>query len=492
MSNKTDSKNDNDNSDDDSYDNECVIDDILKTEEVINAQDSLDKISLSKGQYDPQKFIKDKIFSLEGIERRKELFHLNLIHYDENMKNSENIDYYKRFKLNVVGGFHAIDNFEIFKKFMEKMKNNQNKIHYILITSGSASEKIMKYCHDFEFIKEIIIFCGYLNKYKKMYDINTEMGKKFYKLKLISANYTQVENYLSKIKFDDSEIAYYKQLTFTPIICYFEYEKCYFSIHRLISYFFDEEWNTPKYTEECLTKIKKCIEKISDIQEKDKSLIKSTVKKLKQSNNFGEDCVKTYTAEGVYKILNKVMRDIGRGYIDLVYFFGPYDYGFFKYLHDNTNKGINSDITLERNIALNELDYYVYTLSEGEIICFPAFTSTSTISNNPFSPTPEALKLNGIDPKTCKFVKMIFHYYYKKGTVSPGIDVDDISSCKGEKEVLLLPFTFVKFNKINKKDERHFEFDFTIINQSKYLEFILKNSDIDSIKKKIHNLINFN
>ena len=116
MSNKTDSKNDNDNSDDDSYDNECVIDDILKTEEVINAQDSLDKISLSKGQYDPQKFIKDKIFSLEGIERRKELFHLNLIHYDENMKNSENIDYYKRFKLNVVGGFHATDNFEIFGK----------------------------------------------------------------------------------------------------------------------------------------------------------------------------------------------------------------------------------------------------------------------------------------------------------------------------------------------------------------------------------------
>ena len=173
MSNNTDSKNDNDNSDDDSYDNECVIDDILKTEEVINAQDSLDKISLSKGQLDPQKFIKDKIFSLEGIERRKELFHLNLIHYDENMKNSENIDYYKRFKLNVVGGFHAIDNFEIFKKFMEKMKINQNKIHYILITSRSASEKIMKYCHDFEFIKEIIIFCGYLNKYKKMYDINT-------------------------------------------------------------------------------------------------------------------------------------------------------------------------------------------------------------------------------------------------------------------------------------------------------------------------------
>ena len=491
MNKNIDTKNDSDNTDDDSYENECAIDDILQTEEVINAQDTLDKISVSSGQYDPQKFLKNKIFSLEGIDRRKDLFYLNLIHYDENMKNSENIDYYKRFKLNVVGGFHAIDNFEIFKKFIEKMKNNPNKIHYILVTSGSASEKIMKYCHDFEFIKEIIIVCYDLRKYKKMYDKNTEMGQKFYKLKLISASYSQVEDYLSKIKFDNSEIAYYKQLTFTPIISYFEYEKCYFSIHRLISYFFDEEWNAPKYTEECLTKIKKCIETISDIQENDKKLIKDTVKKLKESNNFGKDCVKTYTEEGVYRILNKVMRDIGRGYIDLVYFFGPYDYGFFKYLHDNPNKGIKSDITLERNITLNELDYYVYTLSEGEIICFPSFTSTSTISNNPFSPTPGALKLNGIDPNTCKFVKMIFHYYYKKGNISPGIYVDDIFYHIGAKEVLLFPFTFVKFNKINKKDDRHFEFDLTIINQSEYLEFILKNSELDAIKKNIKKLIKF-
>ena len=185
------------------------------------------------------------------------------------------------------------------------------------------------------------------------------------------------------------------------------------------------------------------------------------------------------------------MRDIGRGYIDLVYFFGPYDYGFFKYLKDNPKKAISSSITLERNVVLNELDYYVYTLSEGEIICFPSFTSTSTISNNPFSPNPAALKLNGIDPNTCKFVKMIFHYYYKKGNISPGIDVDDISTCQGEKEVLLLPFTFVKFNKINKKDDRHFEFDLTIINKSEYLEFILKNSELDDIKKNIKDLIKF-
>ena len=184
------------------------------------------------------------------------------------------------------------------------------------------------------------------------------------------------------------------------------------------------------------------------------------------------------------------MRDIGKDYIDLVYFFGPYDYGFFKYLKDNPKKGISSSITLERNVVLNELDYYVYTLSEGEIICFPSFTSTSSILNNPFKITPKTLKDNGIDLNTCKYVKMIFHYNYESGNVSPGIDVDDVSTCKGEKEVLLLPFAFVKFNKINKKeDDRHFEFDFTIINRKHYLEFTLKNAELDNIKKNIHKLI---
>ncbi len=491
MSNK-DKNNNNDSDSDDSYENECYIDNVLHTQEVIGNQNELNEMndpSVSNMSYNPQKFLKNKIFSLEGIERRKDLFYLNLIHYDENMKNIENIDYYKRFKLNVVGGFHGIDNFEILKKLIDKIKKNPHKIHYILVTSGSASEKILSYCHDLEFIKEFIIFCFYLDKYKKMYDKDTEKGKKYHKLKLISSSYIQVENYLANIKFDNSEIDMDKQITFTPIITYFEYEKCYFSIHRLISYFFDEKYGIPKYTEECLTKIKNCLNKASDIKQEDKNLINLTIGKLKSSKNFGLDVVKSYTAEGVYRILNKVMRDIGKGYIDLVYFFGPYDYGFYKYLNDNPTKGIFKNITLERNICLNELDYYVYTLSEGEIICFPSFTSTSSKLNNPYTPTSQALQTNGIDPDTCKFIRMKFHYNYEKGNVSPGIDVDDVSTCKGEKEVLLLPFTFVKFNKIIKKDDRHFEFDFTIINRKNYLEFTLKNEKLEDIKKNIHTLI---
>ena len=484
----------NDSSSED-YDNECAIDELKKDQEVINAEESVKNDSIngdimSTNSYKLDEMLKNKIFSLEGIERREKLFYLNLIHYDENMKSSENIDYYKRFKLNVVGGFHGIDNFEIFKQYMEAMKKNPNKIHYVLVTSGSASAKILSYCHDFEFINEIIIFCMYLEKYTKMYDKNTELGKKYYKLKLISADYSKVEDYLSEKKFDKAEIDMDKQLSFTPIITYYEYQKAYFSVHRLISYFFDENWGTPKYETESINKIKNCLDQAAkDINEENKKLIKDTVNKLKKSKNFGVEVIQSYTGEGVCYILNKIMRDISKGYIELTYFFGPYDYGFFKFLHDNPGKGINKTVDLTRNIKLNPLDFYTYTLSEKEIICFPSFTSTSLKLDNTFSVTCNGKEVNNIDDKDCINVKMIFHYIYEKDCISPGIDVSSDSVFKGEKEVLLLPFTFVKFNKIEKKDDKNYIFDFTIINRKKILEFELRNKEIDDIKKNMAKLV---
>ena len=479
----------------DDYGNECAIDELTKDKEVINAKqkvidDLINDDIKSTNSYKLDEILKNKIFSLEGIERREKLFYLNLIHYDENMKNSENIDYYKRFKLNVVGGFHGIDNFEIFKQYMEAMKKNPNKIHYVLVTSGSASAKILSYCHDFEFINEIIIFCMYLEKYEKMYDKNTELGKKYYKLKLISADYSKVEDYLSEKKFDKAEIDMDKQLSFTPIITYYEYQKAYFSVHRLISYFFDENWGTPKYETTYINKIKNCLDQAAkDINEENKKLIKDTVNKLKKSKNFGVEVIQSYTGEGVCYILNKIMRDISKGYIGLTYFFGPYDYGFFKFLHDNPDKGINKTVDLTRNIKLNPLDFYTYTLSEKEIICFPSFTSTSLKLDNTFSVTCNGKEVNKIDDKDCINVKMIFHYIYEKDCISPGIDVSSYSVFEGENEVLLLPFTFVKFNKIEKKDDKNYIFDFTIINRKKILEFELRNKGINNIKKNMEKLV---
>ena len=53
--------------------------------------------------------------------KRDELY-VNMIHFDSKMTNKENYDYYNNFKVNVVGGFYAIDDLNILKNYLEKIK----------------------------------------------------------------------------------------------------------------------------------------------------------------------------------------------------------------------------------------------------------------------------------------------------------------------------------------------------------------------------------
>ena len=84
---------------------------------------------------------------------------------------------------------------------------------------------------------------------------------------------------------------------------------------------------------------------------------------------------------------------------------------------------------------------------------------------------------------------MIFHYKYEKDCISPGIDISSYSPFPGEKEVVLFPFTFVKFNQIEKKDDNNYIFNFNIINWKKYLEFELRNKEVSDIKNNMDKLV---
>jgi hypothetical protein len=94
-------------------------------------------------------------FDLKLI-NRNELF-INLIYFDLNMRNEENYDYYINFKIDVVGGFYAIDNLDILKKYLEtiKLKN----IPFIIISSGSSGKDVINLALNYSFVKEVIIFC---------------------------------------------------------------------------------------------------------------------------------------------------------------------------------------------------------------------------------------------------------------------------------------------------------------------------------------------
>ena len=72
---------------------------------------------------------------------------------------------------------------------------------------------------------------------------------------------------------------------------------------------------------------------------------------------------------------------------------GPLLYGLNKYVKDNPSFAMSRDMTLCRNMTISGLEFYLYKLNVGHIICFPSLSSATSGENNIFTPTSNALKL---------------------------------------------------------------------------------------------------
>ena len=88
---------------------------------------------------------------------KRDDLNINLIHFDLNMTNGENYRYFNNFKVDVIGGFHAMDDINIFKKICQKF--SEKNIPFVVVSSGSSGKDIIPICPKYDFIKEAIIFC---------------------------------------------------------------------------------------------------------------------------------------------------------------------------------------------------------------------------------------------------------------------------------------------------------------------------------------------
>lgn len=128
--------------------------------------------------------------------KKKELNN-NLIFFDLNMTNKENYYYYNKFKIDEVGGFHAIDDKSILKDYLESISSKN--ISFIVISSGTSGADVINLCKNYSFIKEIIIFCRniiYSEHYIKDYP-------NYVKKVLTCIN--SVYEYLKKFSFEENE-----------------------------------------------------------------------------------------------------------------------------------------------------------------------------------------------------------------------------------------------------------------------------------------------
>ena len=431
--------------------------------------------------------------------QRDELY-INLIYFNSKMTDLENYIYFNIFKVDVVGGFHAINDLNILEKYLEEINNK--KIIFIVLTSGSDGKDVINLCQQYSFVKEVIIFCSnykynkyYLTKYPgyvKRVITSMESLYKYLKTFDICEFVEGINNF-----FSFEQIQMNKQLKLCPLITAREYDKCYFLIHKAYSYFFDNMHNNhyssnPKrFTYINQTKILDYLyETITDDKEKIKIYdFFESLKYSKDNNEFVEKSIKAYTGESkAFYLFNRAMRNFDQGLMSLAYFMGPLLFGLNKYVEDNPSFSFQEDMTLYRIINCSKFDFYSYKLNLNHIVCFPSITSTSSKYKH-FKPSKNANKVNNINIKDEDFlkVKMVFNYKHESENKSPGIIIENkkghdgkpISSYPKESEVILFPFTFARISKIESGMENGNQIQiiyFNIINRKEYLEYTLRDN----------------
>ena len=166
---------------------------------------------------------------------KKGELYINLIHYDKNLKNEENTEYYRYFSINIVGSYYVFDDFDMLRLFISKLNQIPFPCSYILMTSGSESEKVLEEFSNFDFLIEFIIF------YKEN-DYNY-LKKKYNKIKLITNKFDKIRKFLKSKKFSEDDLNMDNHLSITPLITYYDYKSCLFPIHKILAYFFQYEIN---------------------------------------------------------------------------------------------------------------------------------------------------------------------------------------------------------------------------------------------------------
>jgi len=396
--------------------------------------------------------------------------YVNLIHYDKNMKNNENFEYYRYFSVKIMGDYESFDDFNMLKFFISKTNQIPETPYYILMSSGSESVDVLNEFHNISFITDIIIFCYEVEKY--LY-----LKQKYTKIKLITSNFSEIRKFLLTKRFSDRDLSMDNHLQTTPLITYYDYKKSLFPIHRILSYFFDDKFKTFSYENFGFAKI---FVENSTFEQEVKNKIINIMRKLSllDSVSFSEKCIEYYTGEDLCYVFNRALRNFEKFYVEMAYFIGPFYYGIFRYsmLHPEKQLKQQKKI-LYRDITISRLDLYSYQFCENDIICFPSFTSTTFDEKLNFIPTENANKINNDEIDEKSHAKMIITYNPQGNCQPQSVDISDKAQFD-EKEILLFPFTFLKIDKVEihsgKENDKHLIF-MTIINKGDVLEFELKN-----------------
>ena len=272
-----------------------------------------------------------------------------------------------------------------------------------------------------------------------------------------------------------------------------DYKNYFIDLHEKLSGFFDENYSNLKYDYSYKQTFLNYINS-KDIDEK--SSIEEWVNKI--NSGTVQEFIQAYTGETpLCYSLNKWLRECDQDEFDKIkYFAGPFSYSLYQYAHKNPQMKVNFSKKFYRKMVLKNHDYIKYKNNIGELICFPAFTSTSEKDMSKYSfPTRLAIDINNIKNDDIYVLLKIDYKCKNTSYPTPCINVSYYSSNSGEKEYIFPPFSFFRIDKVETRSGRsndpHIIY-MTVPNKRILIEFALKNKKTINYDKNLNELYSTN
>ena len=363
----------------------------------------------------------------------------HLIYYDDNISyGSENYGYVKQFKNIIKGAFFAVNNTNSLNKLINKLSSSNVNGKFTLVTSGRAADKVIPLCQSI--IDNVIIFCFYVDKY-------LPLKNKYSKLKNVVNNFTSIFSNLNDISINnDSNIIGNKMITLD------EYKDKYINLHKKLAEFFNSNYYSMTYESSYKDNFNNFI--TSEVEDQyDRDNIIRWVNKVTQGTV--KEFIEAYTGETpLCYSLNKWLRNCDEGQFNKIkYFAGPFSYALYKFAKDDHNNGVYYSKTFYRKMTIKLADFYLYKILEGELICYPAFTSTSEKDISKYNfPTSTAMDVNNLTSNDISVVLIIKYNCKSSSYPTPCVNASGYSVNAGEQEFIFPPFSFFKIVSIEEKE----------------------------------------
>ena len=389
---------------------------------------------------------------------------INIIYHDENHKNFEqkvNQDAI-RFEEISNGTFIFSNSMEILKAIMKEIykKNSEKKFNkFLLITTGSTFEKVIKFLTEKKYlnlINKACIYCKYTENY-------LPLMKKYNILNGVFNGRKEIINFIKNNLSEENNV-----FEFSKLVTYKNYSKNYFKLHKIISKY---------YTKNFKNSFNIAIEILKEILDENASSDKKLIKALEVfQNNKDYEIIKEYTKNTIYPYINKWLLNLNNlAYEKAGYFIGGLmyklnEYGIYK------NKGNKNTCILYRGIYLNYLDALSYQIYNGKIIAFQTFLSTS-ISKKVAETFSKINKFSVEERKSkCHFSTIIeINHNFSEELFPICFDISDISRYKKEKEFLFHPYSFFRIKSFNiDLDKYILNLNLETIGKKEILEYPLK------------------